>query len=117
MGGIGLAALNTLFVIYAIGFIAMCAWLVLLYQHVLRKADELQMDAVQKLEARLERNTFILLMLPAFLSLIYLALMPAHLGPYNGFCYGLLSFLMPLHGMWAERQMAKARQAALATPG
>lgn len=110
MSGIGLHAINSLFVIYAVGFIAMCSWLALLYQHALRKAAELQLDAVEQLEARLERNSFLLQTLPAWLSLLYLLIVPAQYGPFSGFFYSLLGILMPWYGIKANRLLEKTRQ-------
>lgn len=109
MSGIGMAAMNTLFVIYAIGFLAMCIWQALLYHHALRKAEQLQLDAIEQLEARLERNSFLLQTLPALLSLLYLAVLPARFGPYSGFLYSLLGIIMPLYGFMASRQLASAQ--------
>ena len=109
MTGIGLHAINSLFVIYAVGFIAMCSWQTLLYQHALRKAAELQLDAVDQLEARLERNSFLLQTLPAWLSLLYLLIMPAQYGPFSGFFYSLLAIVMPWYGIKANRLLEKTR--------
>ena len=111
MDGIGLTAMNSLFVIYAIGYIAMCGLLALLYQHAMRKADSLQLSRLERLETRLERNSFLLQIVPAVLSLIYLAIVPAKYGPYCGFMYCLLGIIMPINGMRASRLMAAEQQA------
>lgn len=110
MTGIGLQAINSLFVIYAVGFLAMCSWQALLYQHALRKSAQLQLDEVDQLEARLERNSFVLQTIPAWLSLLYLWLVPAQYGPFSGFLYSLLGIMMPWYGIKANRLLANAQQ-------
>lgn len=110
MSGIGMSALNTLFAIYAIGFIAMCSLMALLYHHALNKAGPLQLDDSGQLEARLNRNSFLLQTLPAWLSLLYLAIVPAKYGPYTGFMYCLLGIIMPIYGSRATRLLAEQKQ-------
>jgi len=109
---ITLSALNNLFVIYAVGFIAMCGLLALLYQHALRNAQALGLSAVERLDAKLERNSFLLLLTPGLLSLLYLALVPAQYGPFSGFFYSGLAILMPWHGYRAKKELHVARQAS-----
>lgn len=105
ISGVTLSALNSLFVIYAIGFIAMCALLALLYQHALANAKMLNLNAVERARARFERNSFLLLLLPGVLSLLYLAIVPARWGPLSGFFYSSLAIMMPLHGIYAEKRL------------
>jgi len=107
ISGIGLSALNSLFVIYAIGFIAMCSLLAMLYQHTLANAEYLQLDAIERQRVRFERDSFLLLLLPGVLSLLYLALVPARWGPLSGFLYCTLAVMMPVHGVYAEKRLKK----------
>lgn len=113
IAGVNLSALNTLFVIYAFGFIAMCALIALLYQHTLANAEALQLDSIERQRVRFERNSFLLLLLPGLLSLLYLAVVPARWGPLSGFMYSSLAVIMPIHGIYAEKrlkQMAEAQR-------
>ncbi len=107
IAGVTLSALNNLFVIYAIGYVAMCALLALLYQHALASAETLQLDRIERERARLERNSFLLLLLPGVLSLLYMAVVPDRWGPLCGFLYSSLAVLMPIHGRYAEKRLAK----------
>ena len=99
-------ALRAVYVIYGAGFLAMNAVFVALNQHALRRAGHLRLDAGEREWTRAERNSYLLLGTSALLSIVLALALPME-GDWQkaapGLAYALLTFVMPLYGVHADR--------------
>lgn len=98
-----------IFVIYGIGFAALSGIVAMLNVHALRRAGDLQLDAVERMVARGEVEAQLLLAGCALASIAIALLMPARQGwlqALPGMTYALLGVLMPIHHATLERRVA-----------
>jgi len=105
--------LIVLFAIYGAGFTAMCSIIALLFQHALRKADELNLNEIDRFEARANVQSYLILGSSGLLSLLICWLLPSRWAVMAApFAYMPLSVVMPWFGIYNKKQMEKlmARQ-------
>ncbi len=111
---IGFAAgeFRSLYVIYGLGFAAMCITMLLLNRHGLARADALGLDPVERCLLKQEAGAMAWLLIPTVAS-IFLALLP--MPPRTlfqglpGIVYCKLAVLMPWYGVRSARELARVR--------
>ena len=101
------ADLNTVFLIYGIGFFAMSATIALLYQHSLRLADVLGLSPLERLETRGERDVVLILASIGALSAVLAAFAPPTSFGLPGFVYMLIPVGTALYGARFNRRRAR----------
>ncbi|MDR7193181.1 TMEM175 family protein [Luteimonas terrae] len=103
---------RSLYVIYGIGFAAMCSIMLLLNRHGLARADALALDSVERCVLRQEAGAMAWLLIPTAAS-IALSLLPMPPGTWwqglPGIVYCTLAVLMPWYGVRAARELARVR--------
>lgn len=100
------------FIIYGIGFAVLAGLIACMYLHALRKADELQLDDVERLSTRADIAAQLTLMASAGLSILIAALIPPDRGwmqSLPGLVYGLLGIVMPWLGIHYGRRIRALR--------
>lgn len=110
-GALGMASaldVNRLFVIYGVGFVAMCATLVLLNVHAWRLREELDLNVVERIDTLGEIGTWLILGGVGLLSVMLALAVPAGWVGLPGWAYMLLPILMPLFGRRVDRERRKA---------
>ncbi|MET0328524.1 MAG: TMEM175 family protein [Luteimonas sp.] len=106
---------RSLYVIYGLGFAAMCGVIALLNRHALAQADVLGLDAVERCLLRQEAGAMLWLMMPtgASILLALLPMPPATLWQgLPGIIYCTLAVLMPWYGVRSARELARVRAAS-----
>jgi len=103
---------NSLFVVYGAGFVAMCGSLVLLNIHSWRLRRELGLNALERFDTRAEIVAWTIVGGVGLLSILLALLTPPTLLGLPGWTYSLLSIIMPLHG----RRVRRRRLAVVARP-
>ncbi|MCA9736464.1 MAG: TMEM175 family protein [Gemmatimonadota bacterium] len=106
---------NRLFLLYGVGFTAMCGWLTGLYVHAWRRRDALRLDAVEAWETRAGAGSWALLGSTGLLSILIAAIVPPSYLGLPGWAYMLSAFLMPAYARWADRR--RPSPAGAAPPG
>ncbi|WP_158238405.1 MULTISPECIES: TMEM175 family protein [Luteimonas] len=103
---------RSLYVIYGVGFAAMCLLLVLLNRYGLARAHALALDPLERCVLQQEVGAMTWLMLTAFASVL-LALLPLPAGSVwqglPGMVYCALAVLMPWFGLRSARRLARVR--------
>ncbi len=105
---------RSLYLIYGLGFAAMCTIIALLNRHALARADALALDPVERCLLRQEAGAMLWLLIPTALSIV-LALLP--MPPATlwqglpGLVYCTLAVLMPWYGVRSARALARVRAA------
>ena len=87
-----------IFVIYGVGFAVLATIIAWMNAHALRKAEQLRLDAAERLAARAEVVAHIALVGCAVLSVLLALAIPEGRGWMHalpGLAYGLLGVLMP----------------------
>ena len=100
------------FIIYGIGFAVLAGLIACMYLHALRKADELQLDDVERLSTRADIAAQLTLVASAGLSILIAALIPPDRGwmqSLPGLVYGLLGIVMPWLGIHYGRRIRALR--------
>lgn len=105
-----------MFVIYGLGFTAMSTAIALLNVHAWRNRVALQLNELERVAARLEVGTWLILIAVGLLSTVVAAALPSF-GPIAGWTYVLLAFVMPWYGKRARRRLtATSRRLGLDGP-
>lgn len=103
-----------IFVIYGVGFAVLASIIAWMNAHALRKADQLQLDAAERLAARAEVVAHLVLTGCAMLSIVLALAIPEGRGWMHalpGLAYGLLGILMPVMSIrYGRRVQALAAQ-------
>lgn len=100
--------LRTLFTVFGLSFIAMSGAIVLLYLHSWSQQGALELDARERVVTRYEVWFWLLMMLPAVVSIVLSYTLPPQLLFIAGMAYSLLGVVMPI---WGSR-FGKALEAA-----
>lgn len=104
-----LGEFQMIFVVYGVGFAVLAGIIVWLNLHALRRADALALNAAERLVARAEVVSHLMLIATALLSIVLaIALSPgASNASYAlpGLAYGLLGIVMPLYGIHVGRRV------------
>jgi uncharacterized membrane protein len=95
------------FLVYGVGFVAMCTILVLLYLHAWRKRSDLDLDPVERFDTVAATVSWSIVGAVGLVSLLVAALAPATWVGAPGWVYALLAIIMPLHGVRSERRRAR----------
>lgn len=93
-----------LFVLYGLGFAVLAALLALLHRHALSLADELGLDALERLRTRQQIHSWSLLAATGAASASWALLLPTAWGVWAGFVYTHLAVTMPWLALRTERQ-------------
>ncbi|HZF08848.1 MAG TPA: TMEM175 family protein [Thermoanaerobaculia bacterium] len=99
--------LGTLFVIYGLGFVAVFAAIALLYAHAARPTTALDLDALERFDARTRSRHYLIF---AAVGLLSMALAGAQVGlrvGAPGWTYALLGPLCQAHASWSERRRSR----------
>lgn len=105
---------RAIFVIYGVGFAVLAAIIAWMNLHALRMAEQLRLDAAERLAAESEVALNLVLIACASVSVAVALLIPPHIGwlqALPGMVYGLLGIAMPVLGIhYAKRIEALAAQ-------
>lgn len=99
-----------IFVIYGIGFAALAGIMAALNLHALRHADQLGLDAVERLTVRSEIVVHLVLVASAALSIAIAQLLRPGMYwayPLPGLAYALLGFVLPVYGVLVGRRIER----------
>lgn len=107
---------NSLFVVYGIGFIAMCGSILLLNIHSWRRREALQLDELECFDTRTEIEAWSIVGGVGVLSTVLALLNPPTILGLPGWTYSTLAVIMPLHGRRVQRRRDRLR-ARLADSG
>lgn len=101
--------LTNLFIVFGLGFAAVSVILALLYKHALNKADELQLNAVEKMLTQEEIVSSLVLGLTATGSAVFAWIMPYRIGVWSGFIYMILPVIMPIIAVRYAKEVEKLK--------
>lgn len=107
LGGVTISQpgdVNSLFVIYGIGFTAMSAAILLLHAHAWARREQLQLDAVERHHCRADIGAWLILCTTGALSIFVAAAVPPTLVGLPGWVYATLGVVMPLYGRAMDRR-------------
>ncbi len=108
----GYADVAQLFVIYGIGFSLLCAVILLLNLHALRRAEELQLSPIERFETGTEIGAWGILGGIGVLSALMAGLLPPPWNAQAGWAYFSLALVMPgYHIIVRRRRMARSSAA------
>lgn len=98
--------LRGVYVIYAVGFGAMCLLVAAMYGHAYRLRAMLALDPLECLLTRTQAWAMLLLCVPSLLSILLAVFGPMRGGWQGapGLVYLLLPVMMPMFGAWAGRR-------------
>lgn len=96
--------LTQLFVLYGIGYVAMCATLAALNGHGLRRRSRLALNEYEVFVTRVTIWQWILLGAPGLVSALWAGLAPVEMGVWAGFAYMVLPVVMPVFGTRVARR-------------
>ena len=111
--------LFNIFVIYSIGFVAMCLAVLLLNLRAWSRRAELRLDDIEEYTTRTEIGTWLILSSVGVLAILMGLFAPPHPLTVPGWAYMLLGIVMPIWGYRRGRQierMIEARVQALPDP-
>ena len=89
---------NTLFIVYGIGFIAMCGSIVLLNLHAWRLRERLELNELELYDTKAEIGAWLIVGSTGVLSIIIAITTPPTWGGLPGWAYALLGIIMPIYG-------------------
>jgi hypothetical protein len=95
---------NRLFVVYGLGFVAMCLVLVLLNLHAWRRREQLELDAVERKLLRGEMGAWLIVASAGVLSVMLGLFLPPAWAGVPGWAYTLLPVAMPIYGRVSGRR-------------
>ena len=95
---------NSLFVIYGVGYVAMCATVVLLNLHAWRVRDALQLNELERYDTKAEIWAWIIVGSAGLLSILIALATPPSFAGLPGWAYMLLGFIMPIYGVRSGRR-------------
>ena len=96
--------INTLFIIYGVGFVAMCTSIVLLNLHAWRLRDSLQLSELERYDTRSEIGAWVIVGSAGVLSIVLALATPPSWAGLPGWAYMLLSIVMPVYGTVTGRR-------------
>lgn len=105
------ADLYTVFLVYGIGFCAMNLTIAGLYHHALRRADELGLDPIERLETKAEREVMLILAAVGGVSAVAAVVATPSQLALPGWIYMLIPVATMVHG-----HVLKRRRTAVASP-
>jgi hypothetical protein len=91
---------GAIFAIYAIGFTALSAQILLLYLRAWKLRGPLRLNAREQFLTRAELSGWCLPLLVGIIALILALTLPEQLLPWSGWIYFSLAILVPLHRIW-----------------
>ncbi len=101
---IGASQINKLFIVYGVGFVAMCTSIVLLNLHAWRLRDSLQLSELERYDTRSEIGAWVIVGSAGVLSIVLALATPPSWAGLPGFAYMLLSVVMPVYGTMTGRR-------------
>ena len=103
--------LFNIFVIYSIGFVALCLAVLLLNLRAWSKRAELRLDDIEEYTTRTEIGTWVILSSVGLLAILMGLFAPPHPLTVPGWAYSLLAILMPIWGFTRGRQIERMIEA------
>ena len=97
--------LNTMFVIYGVGFVLMSLILAALTWHAWRQRAALALDARERHITRAQLNAWLILAAVGTASIVMGLVLPANWYGAPGWAYAMLSVIMPLYGKQSDKRM------------
>ena len=91
---------GAIFAIYAIGFTALSAQILLLYLRAWKLRGPLRLNAREQFLTRAELSGWCLPLLVGIIALVLALTLPEQLLPWSGWIYFSLAILVPLHRIW-----------------
>lgn len=104
----GPAEINAMFVIYGLGFTAMCSSLLLLHVHAWRQRDALGLSEPERHELVGDLRSWAIVAVTGLLSVVVAALSADDSPVLAGFVYMILPVVMPAHAVWHTRRTEPA---------
>lgn len=101
---IGASQINKLFIVYGVGFVAMCTSIVLLNLHAWRLRDSLQLSELERYDTRSEIGAWVIVGSAGVLSIVLALATPPSWAGLPGWAYMLLSIVMPVYGTMTGRR-------------
>ncbi len=101
---IGASQINKLFIVYGVGFVAMCTSIVLLNLHAWRLRDSLQLSELERYDTRSEIGAWLIVGSAGVLSIVLALATPPSWAGLPGWAYMLLSIVMPVYGTMTGRR-------------
>lgn len=101
-----------IFTIYSIGFVALCATILLLYLRAWGRREDLHLDPLERHVTRSEIGSWVILAGVGVLAILMGLFAPHHPATVPGWAYMLLPIIMPIWGVIRGRQFAKLRRGA-----
>ena len=103
--------METLMVIYSLGFLATFLVFFLLYRHAYRKREELALDELEILRTRSALQGHAIYMSVAVLSILITLVGGANYTAVAGWVYGLLGPAMAFHGTMTNKRLTRLKAA------
>jgi hypothetical protein len=98
---------RTLFAVYAIGTAAIALEILLLNLHAWRLREPLRLNERERLMTRGEIGGWSIPVGVALLALVLALTLPIEQVQWSGWCYFLMSILIPLYRQWMRRRLKK----------
>ena len=95
---------RAIFSVYAIGFIALGAEILLLYLRAWKLRGPLRLNAREQYLTRAEISGWCIPMAVGLVSLVLALTVPARHFPWSGWIYFSMTILVPLHRIWFRRR-------------
>jgi uncharacterized membrane protein len=108
--GLEASQVNSLFVIYGAGFLAMCGTIILLNVRAWRLRDELALDPLERFDTRSEIQAWSLVASAGVVSSLLALVLPRSSVGLPGWAYSLLALVMP----WFSTRVARRRRSLVA---
>ncbi len=93
-----------LFVIYSVGFLLICAIIILLNLHAWRRREDLRLNALERFDTKAEIGAWTALGVIAFLAMLVALLTPPSRFGWPGWVYSLSAIVMPMYGVKVGRR-------------
>ncbi len=101
--------INRLFVVYGVGFVAMCSSIVLLNVHAWRQREGLALDALERFDTRAEIGAWLIVGSAGVVSVLLAVTAPPTWVGIPGWAYSLLAIVMPIYGIVTGRRRRRLR--------
>lgn len=101
--------LRSMFVIFGTGYASLSGVIVLLNRYALRKADELELDPLERYETVTEIQAWLINMAVPLISVALAVIMPGRLVVVAGLFYFVFGIVIPWHSIRRDRGLERLR--------
>lgn len=108
--------LYEIFAIYGVGFVAMCAIVILLNLHAWRQQQDLDLNLLERFDTCAELGAWSIVGGVGLLSVLAALFLPPSLFVVPGWIYCLLTFVMPIYGITVGRRRRALENHARSAP-